>query len=42
MSIQGEWGSSVTTVGRDKQVTVTMGTRPNGMVFCCQRGQMWC
>lgn len=29
MSIAGKWGESVITV-KDKQVTITMGSRPNG------------
>ena len=30
MSIQGKWGDSEITINQEKQVTVTMGARPNG------------
>ncbi|GEM_PF-4997036 len=30
MSIAGKWGASVITVNANKQVSVTMGSRPNG------------
>ena len=30
MKIEGKWGESVITVNAGKQVTITMGSRPNG------------